>query len=420
MLSFLRVSLSLMLLMSLSACSNFRDLNNDLKVIEQDYSRYQIHVELSDMVVVQDQSPLVLVSLSAENTQGIEVYRLLGKAGNVDIRDSSGLVAFFVFQDINHDLTFQINEPFGFSPITKGGGNGVVSVDVNVQSADKQSLAAPDYLLDQNLLSFRDLRGMGINIGTVTSLDDARFSLAQGKKGMWQPLQFMLDGGAGLHQLQPYDAHKTPVLFVHGLSGSPVNFSDMIAALDHTHYQPWVYSYPSGYNVDVTSNGLFYMVNALQRELEFKNLHIVSHSLGGLLSRTYLKRCQRENECAYLSSYTSLSAPWGGSSGAKLGADTAPVVMPVWEDLSPNSELLASLFAEPLPNELPHFLMFSFFNDSRFGSGSSDGVVALSSQLRREAQQQALKLSGYNESHSGILKSKVVMKDWLEFMDAQH
>lgn len=161
----------------------------------------------------------------------------------------------------------------------------------------------------------------------------------------------MFHGGVGLHQLQPFDEHKIPVLFVHGLSGAPVNFTDMIAALDQTRFQAWVFSYPSGCSVEATANGLYFLTRQLQDKLKYKQLHIVSHSLGGLVSRAYLNRCQLEHECDYLRSDTSLSAPWAGSAGAKLGADTAPVVMPVWKDLSPGSEFLVSLFSTPQPND---------------------------------------------------------------------
>lgn len=418
MLSFGRIFFVCILLASVSGCSNFRHLKSDLQVIDESIDEYIVNVALSENMVKQQLSTLVLVSLSDASENGIEVYRLLSKAGKVKFSGTAELSAFFVFNDSNQDLVYQSHEAFDLVAIDRTEKSSEAIV-VNLTLRESSVQPAPEYLLGKDFASFKDMRGITINMGTVTSLDDPHFSLQQGNKGMWQPLQFMLDGGAGVHQLQPYEKHKTPVLFVHGLSGAPTNFTDMIAALDKSKYQPWVYSYPSGYKVDVISNGLFYLLNTLQNELHYKDLHIVSHSLGGLVSRKYMQQCQQENECGYLRSYTSLSAPWGGSSGAKLGADTAPVVMPVWQNLSPDSELLAQLFAEPLPNNLPHLLMFSFLNESRLGGGNSDGVVALSSQLRRDAQQQAHALRGYNQTHAGILKSKDVIADWLSFMADQ-
>lgn len=414
-----RFSLVLILIASVSGCSNFRDLKKDLSAIEQQFSSYAFDISLSETVAQQQASPLVLVSLSDASESGIEVYRLLGKAGRVQINDSSELVAFFIFKDTNQDLTFQDYEPFDWVAIDRSGDDSTIAINMNLRTAQEHPRPAPDYLLNQDFLLFQDIRGMGVNIGTVTPLDDQKFTLERAKKGMWQPLQFVLNGGAGLHFLEPYDADKTPVLFVHGLSGSPVNFIDMIAALDSSRYQAVVFSYPSGYGVEATANGLYYLTNTLQHKFKFNHLHVVSHSLGGLVSRAYINQCQREHKCDYLRSYTSLSAPWGGSAGAKRGADSAPVVMPVWKDLSPNSELLATLFDYDFPNDLPHLLMFSFRNDSRLGDGSGDGVVALSSQLRPEAQQQALGIRGYNESHAGILASPDSISDWLAFID-QH
>lgn len=411
-----RFSLVLILIASVSACSNFRDLKKDLSAIEQQFSSYALDISLSDVVAKQKNSPLVLIGLSDASESGIKSYRALGKAGRVTIKDGYQLTAFFVFKDSNQDLTYQSDEPYDWVSIERINGDAAIAVNMTVRTEREHSHPAPTYLLEKNFLLLDNIRGMGINIGAVTPLSDPRFTLAHAKKGMWQPLQFVLDGGAGLHFLKPYDEFKTPVLFVHGLSGSPVNFTDMIEAMDQDRYQALVFSYPSGYSVEATANGLYYLTNALQHKLKFDDLHVVSHSLGGLVSRAYMNQCQRESECDYLRSYTSMSSPWGGSAGAQLGRDTAPVVMPVWQDLSPDSDFLASLFETNLPHQIPYFLMFSYRNDSRLGGGSSDGVVALSSQLRSEAQLQTLKLRGYNESHAGILVSPDAASDWSAFM----
>lgn len=49
--------------------------------------------------------------------------------------------------------------------------------------------------------------------------------------------------------------------------------------------------------------------------------------------------------------------------------------------------------------------------------GASDGVVALSSQLRPEAQEEALSIRGYDETHTGILDSPAVSAHLNEMLD---
>jgi len=89
---------------------------------------------------------------------------------------------------------------------------------------------------------------------------------------------------------------------------------------------------------------------------------------------------------------------------ADLGLEYAPTVVPVWNDLSPSSPLLETLFEPRLPGGLEHALLFAFHNPDLVGNASSDGVVPLGSQLRGEAQAQATRVHGINASHTGILE----------------
>jgi len=61
-------------------------------------------------------------------------------------------------------------------------------------------------------------------VGKLASLGDARFSLDNAASSLWRPYDFIVQSHPGVYFLEPYDAAKTPVLFVHGISGSPVNF----------------------------------------------------------------------------------------------------------------------------------------------------------------------------------------------------
>ena len=76
----------------------------------------------------------------------------------------------------------------------------------------------------------------------------------------------------------------------------------------------------------------------------------------------------------------------------------------------PSSEYISTLFETSFPDGLSYHLLFGYRRDSLIGAESSDGVVALSSQLRHEAQRQAESIFGYNEGHVSILDSESTLQ----------
>ncbi|MGI9308137.1 MAG: esterase/lipase family protein, partial [Gammaproteobacteria bacterium] len=254
-------------------------------------------------------------------------------------------------------------------------------------------------------------------VGTVTSLDNPLFSEEQSNKGLWQPLAFMADGGAGIHFLEEFDPDRIPVLFVHGINGNPRNFTNLIENLDTTKYQAWVYSYPSGLRLSQLANGMYQFLSMLWLEYAYDELHIVAHSMGGLVSRGGLNLCVKGDECRTVKSYTTLSTPWSGVASAKSGVKWAPTVVPVWRDIDPDSEYVVTLLDTPLPPDAPFNLFFGFRQDSIFGSESSDGVIKLTSQLRAEAQEQAVHTWGYDEDHVSILSNESVIARVYQILD---
>ena len=92
--------------------------------------------------------------------------------------------------------------------------------------------------------------------GDVISLADARFTQQNAESGLWRPFDFVQNSWAGIYFLEPYDAKKVPVLFVHGINGTPASFDYLIEHLDSTRFQPWVYYYPSGLHLAGIANHL--------------------------------------------------------------------------------------------------------------------------------------------------------------------
>ncbi|MEJ2127484.1 MAG: hypothetical protein P8X81_01420 [Woeseiaceae bacterium] len=359
----------------------------------------------------------VVVAMDDPGAERIVSFRMLAGEGAFEIRRAKAPTWFFAFADLNKDLRFQADEPYGWA----AAGKAVIpepqqtpGVDITIGASGQPGF--PGALIDEPLeLHLNNYAKT--HIGSVSSLDDPLFSAAQGRKGLWQPFAFWEDGGTGLHFLEPYDEDKVPVLFVHGINASPQDFLSMIERLDRDRFQPWFMSYPSGLRLSWLSRGLFQFVEILHRQYGFDELHIVAHSMGGLVARGALNLCSENGTCDYVTSFTSISTPWDGVASAESGVKWAPTVIPVWNDIYPASEYLSTLFAVPLPDDLPHNLLFGFRQDRFLGAGSSDGVIALSSQLRPEAQDQATILRGFDEDHVSILHSDAVIENIFSLLE---
>lgn len=107
-------------------------------------------------------------------------------------------------------------------------------------------------------------------------------------------------GTTGLYQLQPYDPDRIPLIFVHGLISTPRMWRNVINELEtdpvlRRRYQCWVFSYPTG-------NPPAYSAMRLREDLQkFRRLHpdskdmvLVGHSMGGLLTRMQVTSVDRD------------------------------------------------------------------------------------------------------------------------------
>lgn len=397
-------TLSALLVLMCSGCV-FSKLGDDLQRMDSRVHLFTGHVHSE---VLQFHSTIV-VAMNDHEAENIVSFRMLSGEGAFEIRRTREPSWFFAFADLNKDLRFQPGEPFGWA----AGGAAVVPTNsetrgVDIMISNSSEPGYPERLVDEPL-EFHLNNYARTHIGTVTPLHHPLLSEAQGRKGLWQPFAFWEDGGAGIHFLQPYDEDRIPVLFVHGINGSPQDFESMIEQLDADRFQPWVASYPSGLRLSWLSRGIFQFIEVLQRRYGFDEMHLVAHSMGGLVSRGALNLCARNRTCGYIRTFTSISTPWDGVASAASGVKWAPTVVPVWNDLHPESEFVSTLFDTPLPDGVPHFLLFGFRQDSFVNTGSSDGVIELHSQLRDEAQSQAVSIRGFDEGHVSILHSEAAI-----------
>jgi pimeloyl-ACP methyl ester carboxylesterase len=244
-------------------------------------------------------------------------------------------------------------------------------------------------------------------------LDDAKFGPQAGRRGLWEPMNFLNDGLAGIYFLEPYDRKHVPVLFIHGISGFPQEFSTLIDGLDSERFQAWFYFYPSAFPLDSISDHLMGLLKRLQVDHDFDELAVVAHSMGGLVGRGAILKYADDTKRDDIRLFISISTPWGGDTKAK-GTETARVAVPAsLKDMNPRSDYLRWLFFEDeereivrsLPEEADYHMIFGFrMSDSN--NVADDGSVTVASQTRAESQEQALTIRAFDYGHVSILHSR--------------
>ncbi len=260
-----------------------------------------------------------------------------------------------------------------------------------------------------------------LSLAKVTTLDDPTFARDRVRGGLFFPDAASDAVGFGIFFLQPYDPARIPVLFVHGMAGSPLDFRKAVAALDLACEQPWVFSYPTGLRLPVVARVLASQLGALHDRLRPARVLVVAHSMGGLVARAAILDLAAAGRADFVAGLVTISTPYGGQVAAGLGARQVPGLVPAWTDLAPGSAFLTSL-RTPLPARLAFDLLFSygshgygsrgadrhFWDMARWFSlatveDSNDGVVTLDSELQPWAQDQAAHLYGYDADHTSIL-----------------
>ena len=202
---------------------------------------------------------------------------VLDGAGHWRFRAGAGTYGLVAFQDIQTDLKHQVDEPYlrleSERIVTCRAGEPHANIALNVPADGRTLHNEP---LDLSGLKARSLENqLQVTLGEVTAfgeiatLSDARFADEVAEDGLWRPFDFLFKGRPGIYFLEPYDARKTPVLFVHGINGSPANFGTLIERLDRQRFQPWVYYYPSGAALDAVADHLTQTLRTLQVEHRF-------------------------------------------------------------------------------------------------------------------------------------------------------
>lgn len=252
------------------------------------------------------------------------------------------------------------------------------------------------------------------NIGRIVSLQDPVFDPRNGSRGLWQPLDYLKNIGAGLFLLEAHDPARIPVLFIHGANGSPSDWLPVLRQLDRQRFAPWILGYPSGLRLDVVSDYVELAVAKLVERYQPGRLFVVAHSMGGLVARSFIFKWRKRHPSlsSRIRFLMTINTPLGGMPEAGSGVAYSPLVVPSWRDVATGSAFLQKLDATPWPASLPWTLIFSY----QQGKGS-DGVVALESQLPLARQSEASRIIGFRATHAGILSDTAFLAYLKQHLD---
>jgi pimeloyl-ACP methyl ester carboxylesterase len=261
-------------------------------------------------------------------------------------------------------------------------------------------------------------QGIRFALGERAGLDDPRFAATRGEDGLWTPATFAIKSGFGIYFLERHDPAKTPVIFIHGAAGSPQDWREAMEKIDRDIYQPWFYVYPSGMRLEAAATALDDGVKLLHDRYGFKRLHVVAHSMGGLVARRFVIRNTLEGRNTYINTLITFSSPWDGHEAAAMGVKYAPQVVPSWRDMAHGSDFLTHLYDRRLKGTVSHHLFYSHHaSRSRILPPENDGTVSVASQLRKEAKNDAVQVLGFDEDHVSILSSNAALKAGKKILD---
>ncbi|HES60288.1 MAG: alpha/beta hydrolase [Calditrichaceae bacterium] len=391
-------------LLLFTSCTLIR-LGKETKII--DYSTGLVGY-ISSNIPSEDAPVIVAAFLKYNGKINIAHHVILHETGPYELFVPEGNYYIAAFIDKNKNLIFDKGEPAGqyknTQMIKAKSGSIIQDLDILISDSDNKLIDLP---IDAKIPAKNPNQFHSTLPGAIADLDDEIFSDEYGKKGYWNPLEFFLEIGGNIYFLEPYDAYKTPVLFVHGASGSPQQWRTFFDHFNREKYQPWFYYYPSGATIESMSYLLYWKLFNLQRKYQFNEMCIVAHSMGGLVVRSFLADWGKQFPS--ITQFISISTPWAGQNSAEIGVEYSPVVIPVWKDIQPDGGFISSLYKKELPATVKHYLFFGYKGNRNPFSQNNDTAVPIASQLDPRAQAGAELVYGFNEDHVSILYSDQVM-----------
>ena len=277
----------------LTGCADFAKLRKQVAEIE---TKRTIKGEVVNHSPHQ-KSIVVLLYSEKNGAMQIVDYRLLKETATFAFFVRSGTYYLAAFEDLNNNLKYDRNEFARFygKPVVL-----TISTEPSAQPAVKRpeerfftiNINASDDMLaglpTDIPISEKMGKGISLAMGTVTTFDNEIFSEKYAEMGYWQPVSFVKKVGFGIYFLEEFDEDKIPILFVHGAVATPKVWENMIKGIDRNKYQPWLFYYPTGIPLVKSSNALNLIIKNLHNKYQFKNLYVTAHSMGGLVTRSFI------------------------------------------------------------------------------------------------------------------------------------
>ena len=357
-------------------------------------------------------TPIVVAAYSRRGqTRTIVHHTSLHELGPYELMVPQGRYHVVAFADANCNGVYDEGEAAGQyaddDGITVSAGGVVSQVDIAISSR-------PTRAVDLPMSSAMPAKGHdtfhSTSPGVIADLDSVLFSSEYGRKAFWTPLEFFREVGGNVYFLEPYDPNRIPILFVHGAAGSPQDWRPFFEALDREKFQAWFFYYPSGASLNSMSHLLLWKLLNLQGRYRFSELYVAAHSMGGLVVRSLM--VNMGEIVPPVTTFVSISTPWGGEGRAETGVKYSPVVMPVWRDMQPDGPFITSLYDTEMPPTVEHYLLFGHKGSPGLLRPNNDKVVTLASQLDARAQREAKMVHGFDEDHVSILSSAPVLSQF--------
>lgn len=346
-----------------------------------------------------DQHGPVIV-LRFTDDQGVAILtsrQTLSSSGTFKFNCPPGQFYIAAFIDQNGDGVYQSDEHGNYYGLPSK-----ISVAQNDQIAiDSFTISGPipPLQVDIKVVGEADI-AIWNNIGAVTTLDNPRFAEDHYAQGLWRPLDFLREAEGGLFMLEPYQADKTPILLIHGVSNGPRLWRSLIESLDSERYQPWLLYYPSGVRLNMISDYLVEALTRLEQHHHFDQFAVIAHSMGGLVARSFVKKyvAFEPDNLNKISMFMTVNSPMAGMSAAGAGVRQSPIIVPSWRDVDPDGEFIQDLHEWNWPDGIPYHLIISYLDDN-----ADDGVVPLASQAQPKLQTEASRIYLFQQEHSMII-----------------
>ncbi|HVJ45348.1 MAG TPA: alpha/beta fold hydrolase [Luteolibacter sp.] len=416
-----RLLLVSLLPLFLSGCGNFRKLSSDLKLLDESYRIGGVIENSHDFKVPVWASVIEWDPKSGEVFSGDRVQLSEGAAFGFVVKSPRNQHVT-AYADSNRNGRYDPREPF-WSTDVKFEEDRKVKVTGRLDASNTPAAglreAIDRMLAGRKVEEVISRRGVKFSLGEIADLDDPRFAATRGEDGLWTPATMAITHGFGIYFLEPYDPSRTPVLFVHGAAGSPQDWRHAMGQLDRRRYQPWFYFYPSGGRLEEAARALNDGVELLHRRYGFDRLHVVAHSMGGLVARRFVQINVIDHRQTYINTFITVSTPWAGHERAASGVKWAPSVVPSWRDMEEGSPFLTHLYDKRLKGKVNHHLFYGHLSSrSVLMPSENDGTVSVASELRPEAKSDAVSVQGYKEDHMSILSSRPALLRAKRILDA--